>query len=239
MRVVHDLDELPEALAAAQSEAESAFGNSDVYLERFLENPRHIEFQILADEHGNVIHLGERECSIQRRHQKLIEESPSPIISEKLRRELGAQVVQAMKDIDYQNTGTVEFLFEPDGSYYFIEMNTRVQVEHPVTEMVTGLDIVKEQIRSAAGETLSYSQEDISFRGHSVECRINAECPDTFRPSPGRVTAYHPPGGPGIRVDSTVYNDCTSALPHPNHSEHHSRQRQQQWHWVDRRPWTV
>ncbi len=207
MRVVHDLDELPEALAAAQSEAESAFGNSDVYLERFLENTRHIEFQILADEHGNVIHLGERECSIQRRHQKLIEESPSPIISEKLRRELGAQVVQAMKDIDYQNTGTVEFLFEPDGSYYFIEMNTRVQVEHPVTEMVTGLDIVKEQIRSAAGETLSYSQEDISFRGHSMECRINAECPDTFRPSPGRVTAYHPPGGPGIRVDSTAYND--------------------------------
>ena len=207
MRVVQDLDELPNAVANAQAEAESAFGNSDVYMERFLENPRHIEFQILADEYGNVIHLGERECSIQRRHQKLIEESPSPIVSETLRRELGTQVIQAMKDIDYQNTGTVEFLFEPDGSYYFIEMNTRVQVEHPVTEMVTGLDIVKQQIRSAAGEKLGYSQKDISFRGHSVECRINAECPDTFRPSPGRLTAYHPPGGPGIRVDSAAYDD--------------------------------
>lgn len=205
MRVIQELEELPNALANAQAEAESAFGNSDVYMERFLENPRHIEFQILADEYGNVIHLGERECSIQRRHQKLIEESPSPIVSETLRRELGTRVIQAMKDIDYQNTGTVEFLFEPDGSYYFIEMNTRVQVEHPVTEMVTGLDIVKEQIRSAAGEKLGYSQEDISFCGHSVECRINAENPDTFRPSPGRVTAYHPPGGPGIRVDSLAY----------------------------------
>jgi acetyl-CoA carboxylase biotin carboxylase subunit len=207
MRVVQELEELPNAVANAQAEAESAFGNSDVYMERFLENPRHIEFQILADEYGNVIHLGERECSIQRRHQKLIEESPSPIVSETLRRELGTRVIQAMKDIDYQNTGTVEFLFEPDGSYYFIEMNTRVQVEHPVTEMVTGLDIVKQQIRCAAGEKLGYSQKDISFRGHSVECRINAECPDTFRPSPGRLTAYHPPGGPGIRVDSAAYND--------------------------------
>ena len=207
MRVVHDPDELTDALAAAQSEAENAFGRSDVYMERFLENPRHIEFQILADEYGNVIHLGERECSIQRRNQKLIEESPSPFISDELRQELGAQVVQAMKDIGYQNTGTVEFLFDPDGSHFFIEMNTRVQVEHPVTEMVTGLDIVKEQIRSAAGEKLGYSQQDISFRGHSVECRINAESPDTFRPSPGRITAYHPPGGPGIRVDSTAYND--------------------------------
>ncbi|MEE8348112.1 MAG: acetyl-CoA carboxylase biotin carboxylase subunit [Acidobacteriota bacterium] len=207
MRVVHDLSELPGAMATAQVEALAAFGNSDVYIERFLENPRHIEFQILADEHGNVIHLGERECSIQRRHQKLLEESPSPFVSEQLRQELGTKVVQAMQEIQYQNTGTVEFLFEPDGRYYFIEMNTRVQVEHPVTEMVTGLDIVKEQIRSAAGETLGYTQDDISFRGHSVECRINAECPDTFRPSPGRVTAYHPPGGPGIRVDSTAYND--------------------------------
>jgi acetyl-CoA carboxylase biotin carboxylase subunit len=206
MRVARAPDELTDALAAAQSEAENAFGKSDVYIERFLENPRHIEFQILADEHGNVIHLGERECSIQRRNQKLIEESPSPFVSDELRQELGAQVVQAMKDINYQNTGTVEFLFEPNGSHYFIEMNTRVQVEHPVTEMVTGLDIVKEQIRTAAGEKLGYSQQDISFRGHSVECRINAESPDTFRPSPGRVTAYHPPGGPGIRVDSTAYN---------------------------------
>lgn len=209
MRVIHNLDELPDALTTAQSEAQNAFGNSDVYIERFLENTRHIEFQILADEHGNVVHLGERDCSIQRRHQKLIEESPSPIMSAKLRQDLGQQVVQAMKDINYQNVGTVEFLFEPDGNYYFIEMNTRVQVEHPVTEMVTGLDIVKEQMRSAAGEEFIYSQEDIDFRGHSVECRINAECPDTFVPSPGKVTAYHPPGGPGIRVDSTVHTACS------------------------------
>ncbi|MEE2823027.1 MAG: acetyl-CoA carboxylase biotin carboxylase subunit [Acidobacteriota bacterium] len=209
MRVIHNLDELPDALTTAQSEAQNAFGNSDVYIERFLENTRHIEFQILADEHGNVVHLGERDCSIQRRHQKLIEESPSPIMSAKLRQELGQQVVQAMKDINYQNVGTIEFLFEPDGNYYFIEMNTRVQVEHPVTEMVTGLDIVKEQMRSAAGEKFIYSQEDIDFRGHSVECRINAECPETFVPSPGKVTAYHPPGGPGIRVDSTVHTSCS------------------------------
>jgi len=161
----------------------------------------------LAVLHGNVVHLGERECTIQRRHQKLIEESPSPIVSEDLRHELGEQVVQAMKAVGYENVGTVEFLFAEDGSSYFLEMNTRVQVEHPVTEMVTGLDIVKEQIRAAAGEKLRFSQQDIVFRGHSIECRINAECPERFTPSPGRITAYHPPGGPGIRVDSAAFTE--------------------------------
>jgi len=207
MRVVTKTEQLHAALATAQSEAESAFGNAAIYIERYMEKPRHIELQILADQHGNVIHLGERECSIQRRHQKLIEESPSPIVSEKLRQELGEKVVQAMKAIDYQNAGTVEFLFDQDGSYYFLEMNPRIQVEHPVTEMVTGLDIVKEQIRVAAGKKLRFSQEDILFRGHSIECRINAECPDTFTPSPGSITAYLPPGGPGIRVDSAAYTE--------------------------------
>ena len=207
MRVVTKTEQLHAALATAQAEAESAFGNSAIYIERYMERPRHIELQILADQHGNVIHLGERECTIQRRHQKLIEESPSPIVSEELRQELGEQVVQAMKAIDYQNAGTVEFLFDQDGSYYFLEMNTRVQVEHPVTEMVTGLDIVKEQIRAAAGEKLRFSQKDILFRGHSIECRINAESPEDFTPSPGNITAYHPPGGPGIRVDSAAYTE--------------------------------
>ncbi|MFQ5928302.1 MAG: acetyl-CoA carboxylase biotin carboxylase subunit [Acidobacteriota bacterium] len=207
MRVVTKSEQLRNALATAQSEAESAFGSSDVYIERYLDNPRHIEFQILGDQHGNVVHLGERECSIQRRHQKLIEESPSPIVSEELRQDLGQKVVEAMKAINYQNTGTVEFLFDQEDHYYFMEMNTRVQVEHPVTEMVTGLDIVKEQLRIAAGEKLGFAQQDILFRGHSLECRINAECPETFVPSPGKITAYHPPGGPGIRVDSTAYTD--------------------------------
>ncbi len=207
MRVVTKTEQLHTALATAQAEAESAFGNSAIYIERYMEKPRHIELQILADQHGNVIHLGERECTIQRRHQKLIEESPSPIVSEELRLELGEKVVQAMKAIDYQNAGTVEFLFDQDGSYYFLEMNTRIQVEHPVTEMVTGLDIVKEQIRAAAGEKLRFSQKDIRFRGHSIECRINAECPENFTPSPGIITAYHPPGGPGIRVDSAAYTE--------------------------------
>ncbi len=207
MRVVTKTEQLHAALATAQSEAESAFGNSAIYIERYMEKPRHIELQILADQHGNVIHLGERECTIQRRHQKLVEESPSPIVSEELRQELGEKVVQAMKAIDYQNAGTVEFLFDQDGSYYFLEMNTRVQVEHPVTEMVTGLDIVKEQIRAAFGEKLRFSQKDILFCGHSIECRINAESPEDFTPSPGRITAYHPPGGPGIRVDSAAYTE--------------------------------
>ncbi len=207
MRVVNRPDQLHEALAMAQAEANSAFGIPDVYLERFLDNPRHVEFQILADEFGNVVHLGERECSIQRRHQKLIEESPSPIMTDELRREIGDKVVQASQAINYQNAGTIEFLFDQKGHYYFIEMNTRIQVEHPVTEMVTGLDIVKKQIRIAAGEQLGFSQEDIQFRGHSIECRLNAECPETFLPSPGKITAYHPPGGTGIRTDSAAYND--------------------------------
>ena len=213
MRVVTETEQLHAALATAQSEAESAFGNAAIYIERYMEKPRHIELQILADQHGNVIHLGERECTIQRRHQKLIEESPSPIVSEELRQELGEKVVEAMKAIDYQNAGTVEFLFDQDGSYYFLEMNTRVQVEHPVTEMVTGLDIVKEQIRAAAGQKLRFSQKDILFRGHSVECRINAESPEDFTPSPGSITAYHPPGGPGIRVDSAAYTEY-EVTPH-------------------------
>lgn len=213
MRVVTTPDELHEALATAQAEADSAFGIPDVYLEKFLENPRHIEFQVLADEHGNVVHLGERECSIQRRHQKLIEESPSPMMTNKLRQEIGNKVVQASQAIEYQNAGTVEFLFDQQGNYYFIEMNTRVQVEHPVTEMVTGLDIVQEQIRIAAGKKLEFSQKDIVLRGHSIECRINAECPETFIPSPGKITAYHAPGGTGVRLDSAAYNDCVVS-PH-------------------------
>ena len=205
--MVKDPAELRDAFETAQSEAESAFGTPAVYLERYLENPRHIEFQVLADHNGNTVHLGERECSIQRRHQKLIEESPSPGLTPKLREEIGAKVVKAMKDLQYQNAGTVEFLFDQEGNYYFIEMNTRIQVEHPVTEMVTGFDVLKEQIRIAAGETLDLSQQDIVIRGHSIECRLNAESPDNFAPSPGTITAFHPPGGPGIRVDSAAYHD--------------------------------
>ena len=207
MRVVKDPRKLRNAFETAQSEAENAFGTPAVYMEHFLENPRHIEFQVLADHNGNTVHLGERECSIQRRHQKLIEESPSPGITAELRDEIGAKVVKAMRDLQYQNAGTVEFLFDQEGNYYFIEMNTRIQVEHPVTEMVTGFDVLKEQIRIAAGETLSLSQQDIVIRGHSMECRLNAESPNDFAPSPGKVTAFHPPGGPGIRVDSAAYHD--------------------------------
>jgi len=205
MRIVRKPEDLAETLDTAQSEAAGAFGNASVYLERYLENPRHVEFQILGDEHGSAIHLGERECSVQRRHQKLIEETPSPLITEELREELGTQVVNAMKEIGYYSAGTVEFLFDQDGEFYFIEMNTRIQVEHPVTEMATGVDVVKEQIRIAAGEKLSLSQDEISLNGHSIECRINAENPENFRPCPGTITAYNAPGGPGIRVDSTAY----------------------------------
>ena len=207
MRIVRHPNELQSSLETAQSESLSSFGKSDVYMERYLEDPRHIEFQILADEYGNAIHLGERECSIQRRHQKLIEESPSPVVPPEIRTKLGKQVVDAIKTLGYQSAGTVEFLLDKDGNYYFIEMNTRIQVEHPVSEFITGLDIVKEQIRIAAQEPLRYTQEDIKFTGHSIECRINAEHPETFRPSPGLITAYNPPGGPGIRVDSIVYQD--------------------------------
>ncbi len=207
MRIVRKAEELQDALDTAQSEAQSAFGSPDVYIEKYLVNPRHIEFQVLADEQNNVIHLGERECSVQRRHQKLIEETPSTAVGPELRFELGARVVEAMREIRYSSAGTVEFLFDQEGSYFFIEMNTRIQVEHPITEMVTGMDIVKEQIRFAAGETLSVRQEDVRFSGHAIECRINAENSETFRPCPGRITAYNPPGGPGVRVDSMAYQD--------------------------------
>ena len=208
MRIVRSADEFSDAYAAAQAEAQGAFGSPEVYLERYLDNPRHIEFQVLADEHGNVVHLGERECSIQRRHQKLIEESPSLAVSAELRDKLGTQVVEVVRKLEYENAGTVEFLFDQEGNYFFIEMNTRIQVEHPLTEMVTGLDLVKEQIRIAAGQELGVSQDRIHSRGHSIECRINAESPETFAPSPGQIVAYHAPGGPGIRVDSAAYTDC-------------------------------
>jgi acetyl-CoA carboxylase biotin carboxylase subunit len=209
MRIVRNAGELPTALRTAQREAEAAFGNGDVYVEKYLESPRHIEFQILGDHHGNMVHLGERECSIQRRHQKLIEESPSPVLSDKVRRKMGGLVVDAAKAVQYTNAGTFEFLMDPEGKFYYMETNTRLQVEHPVTEMVTGLDIVKEQIRIADGQRLSVRQSDITFTGHSIECRINAEDPDTFAPSPGVIHAFNVPGGPGVRFDSFAHAECT------------------------------
>ncbi|MEE8586762.1 MAG: acetyl-CoA carboxylase biotin carboxylase subunit [Acidobacteriota bacterium] len=207
MRIVREAEQLSSSLSAARQEARAAFGDGSLYLERYLENPRHIEFQILADQHGKVIHLGERECSIQRRHQKLIEESPSPVMDEETRQSLGARIVQAVSSIGYENAGTMEFLRDEKGNFYFIEMNARVQVEHPVTEMVTGVDIVKEQIQIAAGKKLEALQQEIALSGHAIECRINAESSQTFAPCPGQITAYHPPGGPGIRVDSLAYTD--------------------------------
>jgi acetyl-CoA carboxylase, biotin carboxylase subunit len=209
MRVVRNPGELPPALRTAQREAEAAFGNGDVYVEKYLENPRHIEFQILGDHHGNMVHLGERECSIQRRHQKLIEESPSPVLSDKVRRKMGSLVVDAARAVQYTNAGTFEFLMDGEGRFYYMETNTRLQVEHPVTEMVTGLDIVKEQIRIADGQRLTLRQSDITFTGHSIECRINAEDPDTFAPSPGVIHAFNVPGGPGVRFDSFAHAECT------------------------------
>ncbi|MBA3477485.1 MAG: acetyl-CoA carboxylase biotin carboxylase subunit [Lautropia sp.] len=206
MRVVHTEAALFNAVQMTRSEALAAFSNASVYLERFLENPRHIEIQILADEHRNVIYLGERDCSMQRRHQKIIEEAPAPGIARRLIEKLGLRCVEACKKIAYRGAGTFEFLFE-DGEFFFIEMNTRVQVEHPVTEMVTGVDIVQEQIRIAAGERLRYKQREIEIRGHAIECRINAEDPYKFTPSAGRITNWHPPGGPGTRVDSHAYNN--------------------------------
>jgi len=205
MRVVHTEMALLNAVAMTRAEAKSAFANDQVYLEKFLENPRHIEVQVLADGQGNAIHLGERDCSLQRRHQKVIEEAPAPGISEKQRAEIGQVCVEACKRIGYRGAGTFEFLFER-GKFYFIEMNTRIQVEHPVTEMVTGVDLVTEQIRVASGEKLRYKQSDIVMRGHAIECRINAEDPHTFTPSPGTVTRYHPPGGPGIRMETHLYD---------------------------------
>ena len=204
MRVVHSEAALANAITITRSEARSAFGSDELYMEKFLEKPRHIEIQVLADSHGNVIHLGERDCSMQRRHQKVIEEAPAPGITEQQRRDIGERCVQACKEIGYLGAGTFEFLYE-NGEFYFIEMNTRIQVEHPVTEMVTGVDLVKEQIRIAAGEPLPYTQDDIVLRGHAVECRINAEDPDTFMPSPGPIEQLHLPGGPGIRVDTHIY----------------------------------
>jgi acetyl-CoA carboxylase biotin carboxylase subunit len=208
MRLVHHEGELSKLFQAAKGESEAAFGNSGVYLEKLIERPRHIEFQILADQYGNVIHLGERDCSIQRRHQKLLEESPSPVLDANLRQKMGKAAVKAAQSINYVGAGTVEFLLDAHGHFYFMEMNTRIQVEHPVTEMVTGLDLIAEQIRIAQGEKLSIRQRDVEIRGHAIECRINAEDPDhDFRPQPGRISGYLPPGGPGVRMDSHVYTD--------------------------------
>jgi acetyl-CoA carboxylase, biotin carboxylase subunit len=209
MRIVRHPDELGSALRTAQREAQAAFGVADVYIEKYIESPRHIEFQILGDHHGAVVHLGERECSIQRRHQKLIEESPSMALTDKMRRKLGSTVVDAAKAVQYTNAGTFEFLMDQSGSIYFIEANTRLQVEHGVTELVTGIDIVKEQIQIAAGQRLSFRQGDIVFKGHAIECRINAEHPETFAPSPGLIQVFSTPGGPGLRVDTFAHSECT------------------------------
>ena len=205
IRIARNPDELVQALASARREAEATFGNGEVYLEKFLEEPRHIEIQVMADKHGHILHLGERECSVQRRRQKLIEEAPSPVMTPELRARMAEAAVRAAEAVDYVGAGTVEFLVDRDGHFYFIEMNTRIQVEHPVTEAVTGIDLVKEQIRVAAGEPLSFTQEDVAFRGWAMECRINAEDPNNrFLPSPGTITAWEPPGGPGIRLDTGV-----------------------------------
>jgi acetyl-CoA carboxylase biotin carboxylase subunit len=208
MRIVRRVEDLLAAFQAASSEAQQAFGNPDMYAEKFIEHPRHIEYQVLGDQHGQIIHLGERECSIQRRHQKLVEESPSPAIDAKQRKELGAKVVKTLGKIGYTNAGTVEFLLDEDGSIYFIEMNTRIQVEHPVTELVTGVDLIKAQIRIAAGERLQDATGEIHFSGHAIECRINAEDPETFVPSAGRITTFQAPGGTGVRVDSAAHADA-------------------------------
>jgi acetyl-CoA carboxylase biotin carboxylase subunit len=209
MRVVRAAADLSNAVKTAQREAEAAFGVGDVYIEKYVEAPRHIEFQVLGDQHGAVVHLGERECSIQRRHQKLVEESPSPALTAKMRRKMGKVVVDAAKAVQYTNAGTFEFLMDADGRFYFMEANTRLQVEHPVTEMVTGVDIVKEQIRIAAGERLPFKQSEITFTGHSIECRVNAEDPDTFVPSPGVIHVFSVPGGPGVRVETFAHSECT------------------------------
>lgn len=213
MKIVHSAVGLPNAFSTARTEAEACFANPDVYIEKYCENPRHVEIQIMADKHGNVIHLGERDCSIQRRHQKLIEESPCPVLTPEVREKMGESAIAAAKAVNYSSAGTVEFLLDKHGDYYFMEMNTRVQVEHPVTEMVTGVDIIKEQISVAAGNELRFKQSDIEIKGHAIECRINAEDPVKFTPFPGKITGYHPPGGLGVRVDSFVY-DQYSVLPH-------------------------
>lgn len=208
MRLVPDESAMSRLFQAAQGEADAAFGNPGLYLEKFIVRPRHIEFQILADSHGNVIHLGERDCSIQRRHQKLLEEAPSPALTPELREKMGTAAVMAAKSINYVGAGTVEFLLDAMGNFYFMEMNTRIQVEHPVTEMISGLDLIAEQIRIAQGEPLKLTQDQVKLQGHAIECRINAEDPDrNFRPQPGRISGYLPPGGPGVRMDSHVYTD--------------------------------
>lgn len=208
MRVVHSDATLFNAISLTKTEASVAFGNDTIYMEKYLENPRHVEFQVLADQQGNAIHLGERDCSTQRRHQKVVEEAPAPGITEEQRHELGGRCAAACREIGYRGAGTFEFLYENE-QFYFIEMNTRIQVEHPVTESITGIDIVKEQLRIAAGERLSYTQEDIRIHGHAIECRINAEDPSSFVPSPGKIAQVHIPGGPGIRVDTHIYNGYT------------------------------
>jgi acetyl-CoA carboxylase biotin carboxylase subunit len=213
MKVVHSPAALANAFATARSEAQAGFGNPEVYIEKYCLRPRHVEIQLLGDQHGNVIHLGERDCSIQRRHQKLIEESPCPVMTPELRERMGSAAVSAAKAVNYSSVGTAEFLVDEGGDFYFMEMNTRVQVEHPVTEMVTGVDVIREQIYSAAGHALRYRQSDIHINGHAIECRINAEDPDRFTPCPGKIDGYHPPGGPGVRVDSAVYDQYT-VLPH-------------------------
>jgi acetyl-CoA carboxylase biotin carboxylase subunit len=208
MRVVNSAAELPPAFSAARTEAKAAFGAPDVYVEKYVKAPRHVEFQVLGDTFGNIVTLGERECSIQRRHQKILEESPSTVLTPKLRRRMSEAALKVARSVGYQNAGTVEFLLSDDGRFYFIEMNTRIQVEHPVTEMVTGIDLIKEQIKIAAGESLAFRQEDIVHTGHAIECRINAEDPETFAPSPGKITTFHLPGGPGVRVDTVAHPEC-------------------------------
>ncbi len=205
MRVVMDEESFANAFVMAQAEALAAFSNADVYIEKYILQPRHIEIQIMADEKGNAVYLGERECSIQRRHQKLIEEAPSVIVDAALRKQMGEMAIAIAKNVRYRNAGTIEFLMDENSNFYFMEMNTRIQVEHPVTEMVTGIDLVKEQIRVASGEPLSFSQKDVEIRGHSIECRINAEDPEKFTPSPGTITAFNPPGGLGVRVETAAY----------------------------------
>lgn len=209
IRLVHSEEELEKLMPEAQQEALSYFGNGELYIEKFIENPRHVEIQILADGYGNVVHLGERDCSMQRRNQKVLEESPCPVMTPQLREKMGEAAVRAAKACNYKNAGTIEFLLAADGQFYFMEMNTRIQVEHPITELVTGIDLVRQQILIAAGEPLPFGQEDIRLTGHAIECRINAEDPEmNFRPCPGRIEALHMPGGPGVRIDSAVYQGC-------------------------------